>query len=142
LLWIGVFAAARAAFGEPVHPGLLLAPIALSLVAVFAAGAAMILASLGALVREIEELVPPALALLFFLSPVLYPAERLAGVAPWLVDFNPLAPMLELLRAQLLAGAAGSPEQWITAMLWAATALALGAAVQRRARAPVADLVG
>jgi lipopolysaccharide transport system permease protein len=142
LLWIGVFAIVRAAFGEAVYPALLLAPIALLLVAVFAAGAAMILASLGALLREVGELVPPALTLLLFLSPVFYPAERLASVAPWLVTFNPLAPMLELLRAHLLAGTAGAPDQWIAASAGSATALALGAAVHRRAHAPVADLVG
>jgi lipopolysaccharide transport system permease protein len=142
LLWIGVFAAVRAAMGEAVHPVVLLAPIALTLVAVLAAGAAMILASLGALVREVGELVPPALTLMFFLSPVLYPAERLAAAAPWLVTFNPLAPMLELLRAHLLAGTAGAPDQWIAACAWSVTALALGAAVHRRAHGLVADLVG
>jgi ABC-type polysaccharide/polyol phosphate export permease len=50
--------------------------------------------------------------------------------------------MLELLRAHLLAGTAGTPEQWIAAGAWSVTALALGAAVHRRAHGLVADLVG
>lgn len=141
LIWLGVFVAARFSVSEAVAPSAALAPLALALLALLTAGAALAVASLGALIRDLGAWIGPLLALGLFLSPVLYPAERVAGISPWLVYANPLAPPLEALHATLIAGSLPSVGTVAAAAAWSAAALAFGVAVHVRIRPLLADLV-
>lgn len=63
----------------------------------------MLLAVVGARFKDVGQLMPILLQLMFLLSPILYPAERLSKVA-FLADFNPLYRILSPLRAAVMDG--------------------------------------
>jgi ABC-type polysaccharide/polyol phosphate export permease len=75
--------------------------------------------------------------MLFYLTPVIYPAEMLQqrGLG-WLVDYNPLACFLELLRAPLLENRAPSAASFgiaaLTVAAAASAAFVMLARLQRR----------
>ena len=55
--------------------------------------------------QDTQHLVEVLFQILFYLTPVMYPAKVLAArQMEWLVKFNPLAAFLELLRAPILDG--------------------------------------
>ncbi|MBW0180948.1 MAG: ABC transporter permease [Vulcanococcus sp.] len=58
---------------------------------------------LGARYRDVYQLVPIALQLVFLLSPILYEKKNLSGLA-WTADFNPLYRVLSPLRHVLIQG--------------------------------------
>ena len=85
---------------------------------------------------------------LIYLTPVLYPASLLRDSGlEWLVKYNPLAALIELVRSPVLQGVVPPGEvyavaAWFVALLFAgasvmltATGLAAGAGMWRRRRA-------
>jgi ABC-type polysaccharide/polyol phosphate export permease len=101
----------------------------------------LILAACGALARDWAELVAPLLTVGLFATPVIYPAEHLAKVAPWLLTWNPLAAPIEALRASLFDGRWPAPADVATASIWTAVILAVGMLVHRRVRPLLGDLL-
>lgn len=140
LIWTGVFVVALVVTGRPVHATVLFVPVALVLVGAIAAGVSFLIALLGVFSRELARVVGPALVLAMFLSPVLYPAERLYELSPWLVHANVLAPGIVVIRSLLLEGAIPPAREAALAALWASVSLAVGGALVRRARSLVVDL--
>lgn len=141
LLWLGVFAAARVLCGGRLSGSLLAAPALLALLALFTAGIALVVAALGAFVRDLAEWIGPVLSVGLFVSPILYPAERIASVAPWLVTLNPLSPLIEGLRGALLDGTLPDATALAALLLWPAAALGAGILVHRRCRPLLADVL-
>lgn len=141
LIWLSVFAGVRAALGVWPSPWFLAAPLVLAGVALIASGFALALCALGALMRDLSQLVAPALSLGAFLSPVFYPAESISAVAAWLVDLNPLAPALHALREILLHGRAPEATCFAQMGLWALVSLAMGWVLHRRIEPLLPDLV-
>jgi ABC-type polysaccharide/polyol phosphate export permease len=122
---------ALGAMGQPIQAAG--APVALFgfiVLFAFAAGLALLLAALNVFVRDLAQVVTQLLTLLFFLTPVFYARQMVpARLAQWL-DWNPLALLIDRVRAPLLAqDPAGSA---IQALLIAAVAVALGLWVFRR----------
>jgi ABC-type polysaccharide/polyol phosphate export permease len=107
----------------------------------FSAGFSLLMASIGAFVGDLAELISPLLVLWMFVSPVFYPAERLASISPWLVHVNPMAPQLELLRATLLGEGEVQVVSVASALAWTAGALLLGSLAHARVRPLLADAV-
>ncbi|CAN7313714.1 ABC transporter permease [Caulobacter sp. LjRoot300] len=62
--------------------------------------------------RDVSHMAGLAASVLFFLTPVFWPADKMTGVRRLLVDYNPLAHELELIR-QPLMGVAPDPMHWI-----------------------------
>lgn len=141
LVWLAVFAGVRTAIGLWPGPWFLAAPLVLAFVAAVATGLALAVCALGALMRDLSQLVAPALSLGAFLSPVFYPAESISAVAPWLVAFNPLAPALLALRDLLLHRRALDPTCVAQMGLWALASVALGWILHRRIARLLPDLV-
>jgi lipopolysaccharide transport system permease protein len=140
LLWLAVFGLARAVMGHEIPLSLLAAPLVLCGITAFAAGFSLLMASIGAFVGDLAELISPLLVLWMFVSPVFYPAELLASVTPWLVYVNPMAPQLELLRASLLGGTI-ELASLASALAWTAAILLLGSLAHARVRPLLADAV-
>jgi lipopolysaccharide transport system permease protein len=67
-------------------------------------GLAWLLAGLGVFVRDIAHAMGPAVSMLLFLSPVLYPARALPGLLANLLWLNPLTVPIENLRRVVLGG--------------------------------------
>lgn len=102
--FVAVLVALRIA-GEPIHFSALPAAFVLLVpYAMLATGVGAILAALQALLRDVEHGVQVAITVLFYATPILYPASLVpASIRPWLA-VNPLAWFSERLRAILLHG--------------------------------------
>jgi lipopolysaccharide transport system permease protein len=139
MLWIFAFVAMRAVSGGNLSASVLAAPIALLGIAALAAGSSLALAAIGSLLRDLSELIQPALGLGFFLSPIVYPASKLAEHSAWLLGLNPMAGLIETLRATLLGDVWPAPELLLSALLWPLVVLGVGLAVHARVAPQLAD---
>ncbi len=83
-------------------PGLWLLPAVLVLQAVFLAGVAWLLGALGAVLRDVKEVVQVALTVGMFLTPIFYLERDLPRPLRLVVELNPLAHLARLYRDSLL----------------------------------------
>lgn len=82
--------------------------VLLAILALATVGVAAFLATLQVLLRDVEQVVAVLMLLLFYATPVLYPASLVPErLRPWL-QANPLAWFAERLREVLIAGAGPS----------------------------------
>ncbi len=120
---------------------MLLAPLWAAALAALALGLGLIGAALMVRFRDVQHILPVAMQLLLYASPVAYAAAVVPARHRDLYWMNPVAPLLEGLRASLLGTA--MPPAW---SVWAALtttllALALGAWVFRRLERRFADVI-
>jgi lipopolysaccharide transport system permease protein len=95
-----------AATGTTLHAaGLLNALLAIATLYLIAVGVGAFLAALQTLLRDVEQVVAPALTMLQFLSPVLYPVSAIPDAYRHWFAWNPLTPVLQRLRDGFLLGA-------------------------------------
>jgi ABC-type polysaccharide/polyol phosphate export permease len=87
--------------GHGFNEALLWAPLGLLIYATLGIFVAMTLGPISARFRDIPEVLKSVTQLCFFLTPVLWPADRLAA-SSFLLDYNPFYHLIELLRAPLL----------------------------------------
>lgn len=107
-------------------------PVGIALLGAFVAGCACLVASANVFFRDVQHLTELLLALLFYLTPVIYPLDRLpAGVAA-VLQWNPVAPLLEGIRAPLYASAWPAAGSVAAAAAAAAAACLVGGYVLRR----------
>jgi ABC-type polysaccharide/polyol phosphate export permease len=93
-------------FGEPIRLSGL--PVALLLMVPYmllATGLGALLAALHTLLRDVEHVVQVVITILFYASPILYPASLLPAAMQGWVKVNPLAWFSERMREVLLQGA-------------------------------------
>jgi ABC-type polysaccharide/polyol phosphate export permease len=83
---------------------ILFIPVAFLLLFVFALGIGLIMAIVTVFFRDLQHVILIAMQGLFFLTPVLYKPEALAGKVAWLVRLNPVVPFIDLFRAPLTQG--------------------------------------
>ena len=93
-------------------------------------GGVLIVATMNAILRDIQQLVQVGLLMLFYATPILYPLSMVPEELHWLVLANPLAPLVVCWRALLLDGVL-SP-YYLLAAGYAAVSLTLGLAAYRR----------
>lgn len=118
--------------------GAWLIPIAVAIQLLLQVGLGLALAATYVFLRDLGQILGFALAILFYLSPILYPA---AGRFQALFSFNPLTPLLGLFRSAIL-GAALPPLSSIVLLLFVAAALFVASfSFFRRAQRVFADLI-
>ena len=118
-----------------------------SLVPFFAIASAMptaavsvLLASLVASYRDVRHVVPFAMQLLFFVTPVIYPVSIVPAALRPLLALNPIAGSIEACRAAVL----GTPIDWAgwsVSMTSSAVILIVGLAAFGRVERRLADIV-
>jgi ABC-type polysaccharide/polyol phosphate export permease len=98
------------ALGEPILlSGLPWALVLIALLALGTIGLAAFLATLQVLLRDVQQVVAVLMTLLFYATPVLYPASLVPERFRSWLHANPLAWLVERLREVMLAGAGPSP---------------------------------
>ncbi|MCU1612540.1 MAG: type transporter [Frankiales bacterium] len=85
---------------------ILLVPVLLALLALFALGVGMALASLNARYRDVNYIIGVVLSLLFYMSPIIYPIKLVTDhyhARPWLrlYEYNPITAFVEAFHATL-----------------------------------------
>lgn len=87
---------------------LLLLPVFMISGFIVTGGIGIILAALNVRFRDVKYVVPFFCQMLFFLTPVLYPASKIPSQYQFLMSLNPMAGVVEGFRYSLL----GSPVSW------------------------------
>lgn len=129
LLWTGHFSA------QVILYPLLLLPLLL-----FALGASWFLAAWGVFIKDMAQIVPLFVQMLFFLSPVLYTASMVPEPVRPLYEYNPLGAVIEACRASV----SGSTIEWVSwgsALIVGIIAALLGRVFFQHSRDEFADVL-
>jgi ABC-type polysaccharide/polyol phosphate export permease len=76
--------------------------------------------------RDLQHLIVIAMQGLFFLTPVLYKHDALAGKVAWLVGLNPVVPFIELFRSPLYLATLPSANVVVRAAIISLSAIGIG----------------
>lgn len=112
-LRVAIFLAACLWMQGSLPPTALALPLVWIPLSLYAAGIGWLLASVGAVLRDVGEIVALALMGLFFMSPVLYPIEMIPSSVHWLVAINPLTIPVEQARELAYFGTVPDPMEWL-----------------------------
>jgi lipopolysaccharide transport system permease protein len=98
----------------------------IALLGVFTAGVTMLLAAANTFLRDIQEFMPVAFLLWFYVTPIIYTVELIPErLQPWL-KLNPLFPFVALFRGALYDMRLPGWPTVAAAAAWAVASLALG----------------
>jgi ABC-type polysaccharide/polyol phosphate export permease len=126
---IVVYAVMHGIAGLPIGPHLLWAIPIFLMLAVFAAGIAMVVAAAQVYFRDVTSFLPYLMRIWMYGSPVLYYYEEVPHRLRWIIDLNPLTPMLAALSDTLNRGHSPSPTMLAWGLAWAVGALLVGALI-------------
>jgi len=142
---MAVLLVALSIFGSFVLPWIPLVIVVMLLLAVFAAGLALMAAVANVYFRDTEYLLTIALQIWMFLTPIIYPMSLvekastdvggLLGTSVSLIDLyrlNPMYHFVEVFRELLYDNRLPDPVQLLVCFAWATGSLVLGAFVFRR----------
>jgi lipopolysaccharide transport system permease protein len=118
----------------------LLSPLVLLGMVPMLLGLIWILSAIGVFVRDLGQIVPVVLSVLFFLAPVIYPRSSVPEPLGTLVLFNPVTIPIETLRALVF----GHPFPWELASIYLVISLIVcctGFALFLRLRRAFADVL-
>lgn len=88
---------------------MLLLPVTLVPLVLFSAGTAFFVASLGVYLRDVQQLVGIVTQVLFFMTPIFYPVSIVPENLRWILEINPLSPLVEQTRRLFLYAQAPDP---------------------------------
>jgi teichoic acid transport system permease protein len=122
-----IYAPVHLLAGLPVGPQLLWVLPLVLLFSVLAFGLTMIVAAGQVYFRDLANFLPYALRVWLYLSPVLYYASEVPERYKWMLDVNPIAPLLKAWSDVLNAGHAPSAGSIALGAAWALALFAAGA---------------
>jgi ABC-2 type transport system permease protein/lipopolysaccharide transport system permease protein len=102
-----VYVAVLALFQLSPFPNVIFALPALVIVLLNGIWAALLLGLINVRYRDVGQLIPNAMRLAFFVTPILWYADSVSGIRTIFVYFNPFYYFIELLRAPLLGQVPG-----------------------------------
>ena len=103
-------------------------------------GLIWILSALGVFVRDLGQIIPVVLSVLFFLAPIIYPRSAVPEPFDILIVFNPVTIPIETMRALVF----GHPFPWELASIYLVISLVVcwtGFALFLRLRRAFADVI-
>jgi len=118
----------------------LLLPVFIMLMALFALGVGLVFSSLTVKYRDLRHALPFLIQIWMFASPVIYPASIVPEKWRWLLLVNPIAAMLEGFRAALTGSSFNWPHIGLAAGI-ILTLLILSLYIFRRAEDNFADVI-
>jgi lipopolysaccharide transport system permease protein len=133
-----ILALGIAVFGE-FHLTLLLSPLVVLPILLFAFGLAWILAAAGVFVRDLTHVMPVLTQIFMFLSPVFYPVVSVPAPLRWLYEINPLSTAIENLRRVALWGQMPYWESWSLSLVLSAVIAVTGYLFFQHVKAEFAD---
>ena len=96
-------------------------PLLIGLTVALTLGLSYTLAAVTVLYRDIRYIIPFAIQVLMYLSPVIYPVDLLPGRFRWILSLNPMCGIIEGYRWSIL----GTPFDPVSMGLAVATSLGL-----------------
>jgi ABC-type polysaccharide/polyol phosphate export permease len=122
-----VYGAIHLVMRQPLHWAMLLAPVFLVLLTIFAAGMGMIFAAIQVYFRDTTSFLPYFVRIWLYLSPVLWFAEDAPERFRRFIVYNPLYSLIGGWTDLLVRGNIPDLSMWIGGVLWAAAAAVVGA---------------
>lgn len=136
-----VAALLMAIYGHAPTVHALYVPLILLVVLFFTAGLSLIAAALNVFWRDVESLLPLALQVWFFATPVAYPMSQVPETLQPYFRLNPLAAPMEALRTTLLNGRAPDLNALAVSFVTGIALFVLGLALFKRCERHFADLI-
>lgn len=90
--------------GQPLHWTLLLLPFAVVILAMFATGLALLLATLAVYFVDLVEMIKILLTAWFYLTPIIYPMDVVPPKFAWMIYLNPMSYLVEVFRSLIYNG--------------------------------------
>ena len=88
----------------PLFPSLLFVPISLLIVGIFTFGVSLALTALSVFFADVREMVQAGLPALLYMTPVIYPVSIVPASFRWIVEWNPLTYLIEIVRSPIYYG--------------------------------------
>jgi ABC-type polysaccharide/polyol phosphate export permease len=126
-------------FGRTLHPTLLVMPAIVVLQLIFILGLTYIMAVLGTFLPDVGEVMRPVIRGMFFVTPILWPADRLPDSLSWIEDYNPLAYLVNAYRGLILWGELPGALSTLYFALFSVALLVVGFALFVRFKPQFAD---
>lgn len=126
-------------FGRALHWTLLFLPVIVVLQLVFILGLTYLMAVLGTFLPDLGEIMRPVIRGMFFVTPILWPPDRLPESLSWIEDYNPLAYLVEAYRDLILDGTLPGGLATLYFTLFSAALFVVGFAVFVKLRPKFAD---
>lgn len=114
------------AIGGTLSWSLLFLPISFVLLFLFAMGIGLIMSIVTVFFRDLQHVILIAMQGLFFLTPILYKHDALAGKVAWLVGVNPVTPFITLFRAPLIEATLPSGSVLLQTVAISVSAMVIG----------------
>ncbi len=99
-----VLIAAALILQKTLHPTMLMLPLLLIPQLMATIGLGWLMASLGVFIRDMPQFNQLVLSTWMYLTPIFYPENIIPQKYKWMVDFNPMAPLIRSYRRILLEG--------------------------------------
>lgn len=141
LVSIGVLIPLMIYFKVPFTWHLLAAPVFFALGFIISLGVSLIVASVSVYYRDFSFIVPFAIQIWNYVTPVAYSSELIPQKWLWLYALNPLAGIIEGFRWSILGSSALSLEMLISSSVSAAGLLIIGTLVFRKIERGFADII-
>jgi ABC-2 type transport system permease protein len=101
---IGALLIVLLVLGRELYWTILLLPLLVVLQLLFILGLTYIMAVIGTYLPDVGEIMRPIIRGMFFVTPILWPPERLPESLRWIENYNPLAYLVEAYRGLILSG--------------------------------------
>ncbi|HEX6304638.1 MAG TPA: ABC transporter permease [Anaerolineales bacterium] len=108
------------------HLAVLVMPIAILLLASFALGMGLLLATAAVYFADMLPVYEVVLTIWMYATPIIYPIDAVPPQFAWILKLNPLYYILEIFRQPLFNGTIPDPNVWLVATGSAVTVLILG----------------
>lgn len=141
ILGVGVLIAVVAFIEGRLNWTILLLPVLLVLQLVFITGLCYFFAVIGTYLPDVREAQRSFVRAMFFVTPVIWPPERLPENLRWIVDYNPLAFLVEGYRDLVLEGTIPTLQSTLSFTLFAVLFCAAGFALFVRTKQNFADML-
>jgi ABC-type polysaccharide/polyol phosphate export permease len=116
----------------PLFPSLLFVPISLLIVGIFTLGVSLALTALSVFFADVREMVQAGLPALLYMTPVIYPVSIVPVSFRWIVEWNPLTYLIEIVRTPIYYGHLPDPRTIIVALAISLISLLFGWLIFRR----------
>jgi ABC-type polysaccharide/polyol phosphate export permease len=141
VLGVGALLVILVVFGQSLHMTTLLLPLVLVPQLLFTLGLTYLVAVVGTYMPDVRETLRAVIRGTFFMTPILWPTGRIPEDWSFLVDYNPLAVLVNAYRDLILYGELPGLESAMWFSLFAAALFVVGLYLFDRVKHNFADLI-
>lgn len=114
------------ALGTDIRPAVLVMPLAIALLAIFALGVGLLLSAAAVYFPDMLPVYEVLLTLWLYSSPIIYPIEIVPQNLVWIFKLNPMYYLVHLFRAPLFDGIIPGLREWLIGGVCAVGTLLIG----------------